>query len=389
MSATSLTNQPWTPWGRWGTRRVSVVRGSLQKRKALRKHSAAWTASYQALQSPQRQAWRAGGRALRPPAPARPHNGWRTWGDTSLMTSWRSWRSAFEDRGNIWRRLPTGSGSWGFLNSPSWRRWGVTTLAPTCQLPKYGKWLRPRLLPCTEVTSVLDLCQTKPVVFKRVGKWKQRYHKSYFLSDFIIIVTYLKVICFVFLFCLLGFNSIETKLQTPDGKVWKEEDFHHLSIKIYRDLSRQFAGKTIENQFQIQTSILFVPFVLFNLESFFFFHDLNFLRFACCLCLQKPPGRGISRRGSKDQSDLEKGGLQNQWGKSTELPLLLSSMQSLVNIPFFLRDTTHSPLVYFWLVTIGKLNPWNILAEIKHGSSQECPVLSYIPSEFLCAIFTR
>lgn len=73
--------------------------------------------------------------------------------------------------------------------------------------------------------------------------------------------------CFLF-FYVLGFNSIETKLQTPDGKVWKEEDFHHLSIKIYRDLSRQFAGKQIENQFP--TSILFVPFVLFNLELIFF-----------------------------------------------------------------------------------------------------------------------
>lgn len=40
-----------------------------------------------------------------------------------------------------------------------------------------------------------------------------------------------------------GFNSTETKIQTPDGKVWKEEDFHNLSREIYRDLSQQFAGK--------------------------------------------------------------------------------------------------------------------------------------------------
>ncbi|XP_041646864.1 centrosome-associated protein 350 isoform X2 [Cheilinus undulatus] len=41
-----------------------------------------------------------------------------------------------------------------------------------------------------------------------------------------------------------GFNSTETKIQTPDGKVWNEEDFHNLSREIYRDLSRQFAETT-------------------------------------------------------------------------------------------------------------------------------------------------
>ncbi|XP_047442772.1 centrosome-associated protein 350 isoform X2 [Mugil cephalus] len=41
-----------------------------------------------------------------------------------------------------------------------------------------------------------------------------------------------------------GFNSTETKIQTPDGKVWKEEEFHNLSREIYRDLSRQFAEST-------------------------------------------------------------------------------------------------------------------------------------------------
>uniref|UniRef100_A0A3Q2XF97 Centrosomal protein 350 n=1 Tax=Haplochromis burtoni TaxID=8153 RepID=A0A3Q2XF97_HAPBU len=40
-----------------------------------------------------------------------------------------------------------------------------------------------------------------------------------------------------------GFNSTETKIRTPDGKVWKEEDFHNLSRELYRDLSKQFAGK--------------------------------------------------------------------------------------------------------------------------------------------------
>ncbi|XP_035510051.1 centrosome-associated protein 350 isoform X1 [Morone saxatilis] len=41
-----------------------------------------------------------------------------------------------------------------------------------------------------------------------------------------------------------GFNSAETKIQTPDGKVWKEDEFHNLSREIYRDLSRQFAEST-------------------------------------------------------------------------------------------------------------------------------------------------
>uniref|UniRef100_A0A3Q3EFZ2 Centrosomal protein 350 n=1 Tax=Labrus bergylta TaxID=56723 RepID=A0A3Q3EFZ2_9LABR len=36
-----------------------------------------------------------------------------------------------------------------------------------------------------------------------------------------------------------GFNSTETKIRTPDGKVWNEEEFHNLSREIYRDLSRQ------------------------------------------------------------------------------------------------------------------------------------------------------
>ncbi|XP_053285689.1 centrosome-associated protein 350 [Pleuronectes platessa] len=38
-----------------------------------------------------------------------------------------------------------------------------------------------------------------------------------------------------------GFNSTETKIRTPDGKVWKEEEFLNLSRDVYRDLSRQFA----------------------------------------------------------------------------------------------------------------------------------------------------
>ncbi|KAM6963142.1 centrosome-associated protein 350 [Aplochiton taeniatus] len=38
-----------------------------------------------------------------------------------------------------------------------------------------------------------------------------------------------------------GFNPSETKIRTPDGKVWREEDFHNLSQDVYRDLSRQLA----------------------------------------------------------------------------------------------------------------------------------------------------
>ncbi|XP_042372922.1 centrosome-associated protein 350 isoform X2 [Plectropomus leopardus] len=41
-----------------------------------------------------------------------------------------------------------------------------------------------------------------------------------------------------------GFNSTETKIRTPDGKVWREEEFHNISREIYRDLSRQFAEST-------------------------------------------------------------------------------------------------------------------------------------------------
>ncbi|KAL1022447.1 hypothetical protein UPYG_G00027760 [Umbra pygmaea] len=34
-----------------------------------------------------------------------------------------------------------------------------------------------------------------------------------------------------------GFNSTETKVRTPDGKVWREEDFHNLRRDVYRDQS--------------------------------------------------------------------------------------------------------------------------------------------------------
>ncbi|KAM6921118.1 centrosome-associated protein 350 [Xenentodon cancila] len=45
-----------------------------------------------------------------------------------------------------------------------------------------------------------------------------------------------------------GFNNTETKIQTPDGKVWKEEEFHNLSREIYSDISRQIAESTRHQQ---------------------------------------------------------------------------------------------------------------------------------------------
>jgi len=42
--------------------------------------------------------------------------------------------------------------------------------------------------------------------------------------------------------CFLGFNTIETKIRTPDGKVWAEDDFQNLSREIYKDLTQQLTG---------------------------------------------------------------------------------------------------------------------------------------------------
>ncbi|XP_028299714.1 centrosome-associated protein 350 isoform X2 [Gouania willdenowi] len=41
-----------------------------------------------------------------------------------------------------------------------------------------------------------------------------------------------------------GFNSTETNIRTPDGKVWKREEFHKLNRQIYRELSQQLAEST-------------------------------------------------------------------------------------------------------------------------------------------------
>ncbi|XP_053893428.1 centrosome-associated protein 350 isoform X4 [Malaclemys terrapin pileata] len=39
-----------------------------------------------------------------------------------------------------------------------------------------------------------------------------------------------------------GFNPAETKIRTPDGKVWHEEEFHNISRELYRDIALQLTG---------------------------------------------------------------------------------------------------------------------------------------------------
>uniref|UniRef100_A0A3B5KRC6 Centrosomal protein 350 n=1 Tax=Xiphophorus couchianus TaxID=32473 RepID=A0A3B5KRC6_9TELE len=46
------------------------------------------------------------------------------------------------------------------------------------------------------------------------------------------------------------FNSAETKVKTPDGKVWKEEEFHNVNRKVYRDISHQFSSSKFRHQHQ-------------------------------------------------------------------------------------------------------------------------------------------
>uniref|UniRef100_A0A3B3ZSC9 CAP-Gly domain-containing protein n=1 Tax=Periophthalmus magnuspinnatus TaxID=409849 RepID=A0A3B3ZSC9_9GOBI len=45
-----------------------------------------------------------------------------------------------------------------------------------------------------------------------------------------------------------GFNTTETKIQTPDGKIWHEEDFHNLSREIYKDLSQRTKSQLQKGQ---------------------------------------------------------------------------------------------------------------------------------------------
>lgn len=42
----------------------------------------------------------------------------------------------------------------------------------------------------------------------------------------------------------LGFNPSETKIRTPDGKVWQEAEFQNMSRELYRDLALHFAGES-------------------------------------------------------------------------------------------------------------------------------------------------
>lgn len=82
---------------------------------------------------------------------------------------------------------------------------------------------------------------------------------------------------------LSGFNSTETKIRTPDGKIWKEEEFHNLSREIYRDLSRQFAGKHRTQSFSSHGyPSLFVEFSdMTTVSQFFFCLFVVFLTFIC------------------------------------------------------------------------------------------------------------
>ncbi|XP_051003577.1 centrosome-associated protein 350 [Acomys russatus] len=41
-----------------------------------------------------------------------------------------------------------------------------------------------------------------------------------------------------------GFNPSETKIRTPDGKVWQEAEFQNMSRELYRDLALQLADDT-------------------------------------------------------------------------------------------------------------------------------------------------
>ncbi|XP_067391314.1 centrosome-associated protein 350 isoform X2 [Emydura macquarii macquarii] len=42
-----------------------------------------------------------------------------------------------------------------------------------------------------------------------------------------------------------GFNPAETKIRTPDGKVWHEEEFHNISRELYRDIALQLTEDSI------------------------------------------------------------------------------------------------------------------------------------------------
>lgn len=49
---------------------------------------------------------------------------------------------------------------------------------------------------------------------------------------------------FIFSFLpLLGFNPPETKIRTPDGKVWQEAELHNLSAQLHGTLPASFQGE--------------------------------------------------------------------------------------------------------------------------------------------------
>ncbi|XP_051950707.1 centrosome-associated protein 350-like isoform X3 [Xyrauchen texanus] len=43
-----------------------------------------------------------------------------------------------------------------------------------------------------------------------------------------------------------GFNTRETKIRTPDGKVWAQEDFQNLSREMYKDLTQQLTAESVK-----------------------------------------------------------------------------------------------------------------------------------------------
>lgn len=51
-----------------------------------------------------------------------------------------------------------------------------------------------------------------------------------------------------------GFNPSETKIRTPDGKVWQEAEFQSMSRELYRDLALQFADDTSVKEKPVEKS---------------------------------------------------------------------------------------------------------------------------------------
>lgn len=51
-----------------------------------------------------------------------------------------------------------------------------------------------------------------------------------------------------------GFNPSETKIRTPDGKVWQEAEFQNMSRELYRDLALQFAEDTSMKEKPVEKS---------------------------------------------------------------------------------------------------------------------------------------